>query len=67
MPATDGVCDWFSEICNFKHVKHWCLCSVHHNLHSVMHVMLYSVCEENVQQMFMVVIVASGYASSQMK
>ena len=32
-----------------------------------MHVMLYSVCEENVQQMFMVVIVASGYASSQMK
>ena len=32
-----------------------------------MRVMLYSVCEETVQQMFMVVIVVSGYASSYVK
>jgi hypothetical protein len=67
MSATDGVCDWFSEIRNFMNVKHWFLCSVHPNLYSFMRVMLYSVCEETVQQMFMVVIVVSGYASSYVK
>ena len=67
MSATVGVCEWFSEICNFMRVKHWFLCSVHHDLYSVMRVMLYSVCEETVQQMFLVVIVASGNASSRMK
>jgi len=67
MSPTDGVCEWFSDICNFMHVKHWFLCSLHHNLYSFMLLMLYSVCEETVQQMFMVVTVASGYASSHVK
>jgi len=67
MSPTDGVCEWFANICNLMHVKHWFFCSVHHNLYSFMLVMLYSVCEETVQQMFVVAIVASGYASSHVK
>jgi hypothetical protein len=56
MSATEGICEWFSEICNFMHGKHWFLCSVHYNLYSVMRVMLYSVCEETVQHMFALVL-----------